>query len=60
MSKDKVYEFLKEERDYLKTTVSLSEGKLKKNKEKLEIVEQMLKEQFGWVESEETTHTNYL
>lgn len=53
-------EFLLEERDILKVTIEGSEKKLKRNKEKLEIVEQMLKEQFDWVESEETTQTDYL
>lgn len=53
-------EFLLEERDILKVTIEGSEKKLKRNKEKLEIVEQMLKEQVDWVESEETTQTDYL
>ena len=53
-------EFLLEERDILKVTIEGSEKKLKRNKEKLEIVEQMLKEQVDWVGSEETTQTDYL
>lgn len=56
----KCMEFLLEERDILKVTIDGSEKKLKKNKEKLEVVEQMLKEQFNWVVSKETTQTDYL
>ena len=51
----KCKEYLLEERDILKVTIEGSEKKLERNKEKLEIVEHMLKEQFDWVESEETT-----
>lgn len=56
----KCKEYLLEERDILKVTIEGSEKKLERNKEKLEIVEHMLKEQFDWVESEETTQTDYL
>lgn len=56
----KCKEYLLEERDILKVTIEGSEKKLERNKEKLEIVEHMLKEQFDWVESEEITQTDYL
>ena len=56
----KCKEYLLEERDILKVTIEGSEKKLERNKEKLEVVEHMLQEQFGWAESEETTQTDYL
>ncbi len=48
-------EFMLGVREYLKSTIALSEKKLNKNKEDLEIVENILKKYFDWADSEEPT-----
>lgn len=52
-------EFMLEVREYLKTTISLSEKKLAKNKERLKMTEKILKEMFHWVDLEESSEGNY-
>lgn len=47
-------EFMLEVRKYLKSTIALSEKKLNKNKEDLEIVENILKKYFNWADSTES------
>lgn len=53
-------EFMLEVREYLKTTISLSEKKLAKNKERLKMTEKILKEMFHWVDFEGSSEGNYL
>lgn len=54
MDNKRILELLLEEREMLKATIKGSERKLEHNKEKLEMVEHILKIRFGWAESEET------
>ena len=54
MENERILEFLLEEREMLTLTINGSERKLKNYKNKLAVVEHLLKTQFGWAESEET------
>lgn len=53
MDNKHILDFLLEEREMLAVTIKGSERKLESNKEKLAVVEYLLKTQFGWAESED-------